>query len=69
MVFHTIYLSRSQDHNYQAKILDSNRFRKLVGRAVRQKWIFDYIANWFQHPRLGGLPERASGQGQHDAFR
>jgi len=44
--FRTIYVSRSREHAYLAEVFDHNRFRKLAGRSVRRKRLFDHIAVW-----------------------
>jgi len=44
--YRIVYLSRSVEHGYLADQLDHNRFRKLIGRAVRRRPLFDALADF-----------------------
>ncbi len=54
--YRLVYVSRSPEHRYLAEQLDHNRFRKIIGRAVRQRPLFDAIAGFVVERAAADFP-------------
>ncbi|MEM9695973.1 MAG: hypothetical protein AAGA56_25745, partial [Myxococcota bacterium] len=53
----TVYRSRSSTETFLRRQLDNNRFRKIVGRAGRQRAVFDQLGQWMAGRVWPAYPE------------